>query len=114
MRLADQELVDRVILSEYPEHAESKSDDASGEVQNGTDGTNGENEGDGAVKDPVGNANEETETPVRTRGILLSRVEQIQAVILANAIPVEVSKIKAIDKTVRGAQDPGKNKKSLL
>lgn len=114
MRLANQELVDRVILSEYPEQAETTSGDDPAVEQNGKDEANGKQEGDGEVKELAENGDEESEKPARTRGILLARLEQIQTVIQANAMPIEVSKIKVIDKTVRGAQDPSKNKKSLL
>jgi hypothetical protein len=112
MRLADQELVDRVILSEYPEQAETASNGDHAMEQDGKEGTNGLKNGEGAEHGE--NGGEESEKPVRTRGILHARLEQIQAVIQENAVPVEVSKIKVIDKTVRGAQDPSKNKKSLL
>jgi hypothetical protein len=112
MRLADQELVDRAILSEYPEQVQSASNDDHAMEQDGKEGTNGLKNGEGV--EHAENGDEESEKPVRTRGILLARLEQIQAVIQENAVPVEVSKIKVIDKTVRGAQDPSKNKKSLL
>lgn len=116
MRLADQELVDRVILSEYPEHAENPINGETPMEQDGKEETNGqkENEGEGEGKEHAENGDEEPEKAARTRGILVARLEQIQSVIQANAVPVEVSKIKVIDKTVRGAQDPSKNKKSLL
>lgn len=113
MRLADQELVDRVVLSEYPEQMETTSGDDPAVEQNGKDETDGK-EGESEAKKPAEDGEEDSEKPARTRGILLARLEQIQAVIQANTVPVEVSKIKVIDKTVRGAQDPSKNKKSLL
>lgn len=113
MRLADQELVDRVVLSEYPEQMDTTSGDDPAVEQNGKDETDSK-ESESEAKKPAENGDEDSEKPARTRGILLARLEQIQAVIQANTVPVEVSKIKVIDKTVRGAQDPSKNKKSLL
>ncbi|KAJ9108945.1 hypothetical protein QFC21_000267 [Naganishia friedmannii] len=116
IRLADQELVDRVILSTYPEHAERTATE-----------TPEQQEGHADVDKPEGNAPdealstktngkhaEEAEQPIRTRSILLARLQHIQTVIRENTAPLDVSKIKTIDKAIRAAQDPGRNKKSLL
>lgn len=110
MRLADQELVDGVILSAYPEN-----DEASGNG-NGTDATTAvkRENADDPMTHPSENTGQEAEKPARTRNALKSRLEHIQGIITANAVPVEVAKIKTIDKIVRAAQDPSKNKKALL
>lgn len=109
MRLADQELVDRVILSAYPEDEEANDQDA--QAATNTDTTDGDNQ---LTNGLAGQSNQEAEKPARSRNALRSRLEHIQGIITANAAPVEVVKIKTIDKIVRAAQDPSKNKKALV
>ncbi|KAJ9125301.1 hypothetical protein QFC22_000257 [Naganishia vaughanmartiniae] len=115
MRLADQELVDRVILSTYPaEHAERTNLETSEQAgQADADRPNG----DASSEEPPqtnGKHVEEAGQPIRNRSILLARLQHIQTVIRENTAPLDVSKIKTIDKAIRGAQDPGRNKKTLL
>ncbi|GHJ85602.1 hypothetical protein NliqN6_2004 [Naganishia liquefaciens] len=105
MRLADQELVDRVILSAYPEEEELNGQGKKVATMDTTDGDNQESNQE---------SNQEAEKPARSRNVLKSRLEHIQSTITANVAPVEVAKIKTIDKIVRAAQDPSKNKKALL
>ena len=105
MRLADQELVDRVILSVYPEEEELNGQGKNVAPMDTTDGDNQESNQE---------LNQEAEKPARSRNVLKSRLEHIQSTITANVAPVEVAKIKTIDKIVRAAQDPSKNKKALL
>jgi hypothetical protein len=110
MRLTDQELVDRVILSAYPE---DNAAPGNGKGTHATTAMETEN-----ADDPMAHLSEKTgqeaEKPARTRNALRSRLDHIQGIIIANAVPVEVAKIKRIDKIVRAAQDPSKNKKALL
>lgn len=110
MRLADQELVDRVIVSAYPEESESTN----GTSTNAAVAMDSRDGDDPMTNDIGGNPDHETEKPARNRNVLRARLEHIQGIITANAAPVEVAKIKTIDKIVRAAQDPSKNKKALL
>lgn len=115
MRLADQELVDRVIISAYPEHAGKTGTETSEKPEGQLDGDKpaGDTPDDAPPK-MNGKHAEEEEGPIRSRSILLARLQHIQTVIRENTTPLDVSKIKTIDKAVRAAQDPGRNKKSLL
>lgn len=115
MRLADQELVDRVILSTYPEDAETPDTETLEHQEGQADGDKTAGTGSDETQPKTnGKHAEEGRQPIRSRSILLARLQHIQTVIRENTTPLDVSKIKTIDKAIRAAQDPGRNKKSLL